>query len=445
MKCDNTRMALRGQNKSAISVSGLPVTGLRGWAVAAVVGYAFSVSACGACPDGTEPDENCVCSDGTVLTPEECGTTEPETASPDRLDVCTDWGVLDGNLTERGVLAEMGTQCFRFSVAEVGDIRFTVSDVTQVPLLELIDDDGDRRVQASEIGASNFSFGARPPEVALALPRDEFFVRLSSGAGPYTLNVRFDRHPQNSPASDPGKAPDSTAYSYGELNPGPTSPVAGYVGRFDEFDLYQLSLQDAGTVRLTITQANVVPLIEIVRDDGDMVVQQQEIIASNFSFGARPNEVTKILDRGEYFIRCGSADTTYALNITLTPHTRPTPLDDPGSRLEDAADLGGCLAAVNEPVSGYVGPLDTDDIYRFCVDGPGTVGVTITDAAVVPLIEFIKDTGDMEIQTDEVTACNFSFGQRPAECSFAASEAGTYFMRVGSAETLYVTSLDFTP
>lgn len=433
----------------------------------------FSVG-CGECEDGSYPDETtCTCADGEVVSSCERGGSGGSAGAGavsgaggtggasgsgavggnggaagsggasdvNDLSSCVLWGAIEGSTSVSGVLSAGTAECYTFETPEVGNIRFTVSNAERTPLVELIAGDEDSYLQADEVLTSNASYGTRPIEIPATLPRQRFWVRVSSGMGAFTLNARFDSHASESPAVDPGQSP-SASHVIGVLADGPAAPVTGYVGALDASDYYRVELEDVGTLRVTLTEYDRIPLTAIVHDDGDGVVQMAEVVASNFSYGTRPAEFSSILPEGTYYLRVDSATTTYTLNITFDAYDTSATDSGAEATLTTARDLG--LVSDSVTTSGYIGPLDSVDIYRFETSAGGPITINILDVTATPLVEVIADTGDGVIQTSEITSSNFSYGGRPAQFTWSPDAAATFYLRVGSANTLYTININHT-
>ncbi len=138
--------------------------------------------------------------------------------------------------------------------------------------------------------------------------------------------------------------------------------------------------------------------------------------------------ITENLTPGTYFIEVQSvndAETTYNLQLTGTP----LPNNAAGDTADKALDLGSLAAP--KSASDWVGDIDSQDYYKFTVDGNSTVNLSLTG---------MSGNASLSVYDSNNTSKGYSYNSGNADENITTNlEAGTYFASVSgsSANTNY--------
>ncbi|MGB7271857.1 MAG: hypothetical protein WBC69_01085 [Geitlerinemataceae cyanobacterium] len=213
----------------------------------------------------------------------------------------------------------------------------------------------------------------------------------------------------------------------------------------DTDDFYRVTLERSSRLNISsIYSAR--PEIEIISDfNNNDIIDSNEIIARGqpSGFGSGDLSFDTDLAFGTYFIRVGSSDSSlvsetadYTLTLTNTPVGTLT--IDPGNQLSQALDIG--ILNGHRTFSEYVGnrTLDTDDFYRFTLDRPTDVSLTLSEVRSGSLtwIYLIQDLNNNNVVegNEEIAGRQASQGN-PASIN-QALQPGTYFVRIDETTNL---------
>lgn len=212
----------------------------------------------------------------------------------------------------------------------------------------------------------------------------------------------------------------------------------------DTDDFYRVTLDRSSRLNISsIYSAR--PEIEIIRDfNNNDIIDSNEIIDSGqpSGFGSGDLSFDTDLALGTYFIRVGSSNSTlvsdtadYTLTLTNTPVGTLT--IDPGNQMSQALDIG--ILNGNRTFSEYAGNsnLDPVDFYRFTLDRPTDVSLTLSEVRTRTLtwMYLIQDLNNNNVveSNEQITGRQASQGN-PISIN-QALQAGTYFVRINEVST----------
>jgi hypothetical protein len=231
---------------------------------------------------------------------------------------CTTWDPSD-NLSEKGVLVSGSSDCYAFTLDEVGEVSITFADYDgKIPGLRLYQDDNQNGLfELSESFSDNYPSNPNNPSLSLPLEKGDYYFVVDTAKTEYRISATYKKHSEASPDEDPGEHPDKSAHDLGELG---SARVGGYVGKVDEDDYYRFDVQEAGTVTVTFADyKSKVPGLVILADENENgLLEPSEQLADNYPGNpGGPSISTLLPSAGKYFLRVYYADTTYTLSATF--------------------------------------------------------------------------------------------------------------------------------
>ncbi len=268
---------------------------------------------------------------------------------------------------------------------------------------------------------------------------EQISARLGSGL--YYVQVQFlgrsgtTRYNLRATATTPPVRDETlaTAFNIGVLSTTYTRRES--VGGNDRVDFYRFTLNDIANLQVRVNGFTSGTRFQLIRDgNNNRQVDNGEILASGSSFGANSlARATQDLPPGTYFIKVESTSTRptqYQLNLIPTlfgGNVSP----EPGNTLPLASNTLGVFSGTRV-LREYVGPLDTNDFYRFTVNDLSNLQITRIGSSRDPEVRLIRDSNNNGIvDRDEV----FLNDNRFAVLSDRASidvPVGTYFIGVES-------------
>ena len=159
------------------------------------------------------------------------------------------------------------------------------------------------------------------------------------------------------------------------------------VGLADTNDYYRIFLPSTRTLNVQLTGLMANADLQLIRDaDGDLQVDDGEVIGWSFRDYTSEDSITATLGSGVYFVRVyeHSGDTSYTLRLT----------DDlPGNTLGTARGTLGILSGTAF-VDDFVGAADTDDYYRVGVSPGGLMYLSLTGLSADADLQVIRDADE---------------------------------------------------
>jgi hypothetical protein len=207
---------------------------------------------------------------------------------------------------------------------------------------------------------------------------------------------------------------------------------------------YSVPLEENGSMVFQISDfaANSVAmsLYGVKKDDG--VLTEDELLKALPSRDG--SVIEQLLPNGEHFLKI-NGNGSYTLTASFTPHGEAAPAEDPGANPDDRA----LTLDISEPtrVSGYTGPLDAADVYRFELTEAATVNIGFVDSLNAPLagwsMSLYKAEPDDGIFA-ESEQIGVALARDNAPTFVKALTPGTYFIRV-LGESLYTMVVSQAP
>lgn len=238
--------------------------------------------------------------------------------------------------------------------------------------------------------------------------------------------------------TDPGNRP-STALDVGALV-GQVSFTDSINKETDEFDFYRITLERSGRLNAAFFGDGDSVNVDIIRDfNNNDFVEFEDILFSDSTIFRDDVSVGGDLPAGTYFVRVGLRGSSplhtnnYSLNVTNTPVGTLTV--DPGNSMSQALDLG--FLNGNRTFADYAGnsSLDPVDFYRFTLDRPTDVSVTLAGTSENTSMRLIQDlNGNNVVESNEVIASTRSgsttSGRSQPTSLNETLQPGTYFVEM---------------
>lgn len=212
-----------------------------------------------------------------------------------------------------------------------------------------------------------------------------------------------------------------TAHNLGDLTG--TRNFSDFVGTTDTNDYYRFSLNGNNNVKLTLSNMTANADLQLLNSSGGMIKALKSISSTEKAMFAT-------LNAGTYYVRAypvGTANTNYDLSLNAIP-------DNPGNTRDTAQDLGNLTAT--KDVSDFIGTTDTNDYYRFTLNGNSNFKLVMNGLTANADVELMNSSGGV-ITRSVATGST-------AESISRNLSAGTYYVRVypvGGANTNYNLSL----
>ncbi|HIK33093.1 MAG TPA: hypothetical protein IGS31_17340 [Oscillatoriales cyanobacterium M4454_W2019_049] len=214
---------------------------------------------------------------------------------------------------------------------------------------------------------------------------------------------------------------------------------ADSVNTEDRFDFYRVTLDRSSRLNAAAIVTGDSVDLNIIRDfNNNDVIDSDETLATDFIVPTISSDgaINVDLPAGTYFIqvdgRAGVRRSSgYSLTLTNTPVG--TLAVDPGNVMSQATDLG--ILNGSRTFSDFVGipRLDATDYYRFSLDRPADVSVTLTGTRAQTVVRLIQDlNGNNAVEDNEVLARTnsgtlASTQSQPATIN-QTLQPGTYFV-----------------
>ncbi len=216
----------------------------------------------------------------------------------------------------------------------------------------------------------------------------------------------------------------------------------------DTDDFYRVILERSSRLNISSLYSAAVD-VEIIRDlNNNDIIDSNELIdrGQNSGFGNGDLSFDTDLAFGTYFIKVGSQNSSLVSNsadytLTLTNTPVGTLTVDPGNQMSQALDIG--ILNGSRTFSEYAGKsnLDPVDFYRFTLDRPTDVSLTLSEVRSGSLtwIRLIQDLNNNNVveesfQRNEVIAGRQISQGNPNSIN-QALQPGTYFVRIDEVST----------
>ncbi|NGZ28194.1 MAG: hypothetical protein G8345_15040, partial [Magnetococcales bacterium] len=254
--------------------------------------------------------------------------------------------------------------------------------------------------------------GTSPENISVFLSAGSYYVDVMqySGDTGYSLTLTA-----SGGGADPAGNTLSQAQNLGTLNQ--STNINGWIGNSDPVDLYRFALAGEATINLNLTGLNSNADIYILDDQGT------EWFSSTLN-GTQNEQISAWLDTGTYYIKVNRfyGDTNYNLSVGYVPGDFDA--SDVGDTTSTAADLGTLSGLVE--LDGYVGAVNTADMYRFVLGGSSNFTAQLTDLV-----------GDADLRifggnNGSVLIASSTLGGEQDDTVSLVLSAGTYYAKVNS-------------
>lgn len=229
----------------------------------------------------------------------------------------------------------------------------------------------------------------------------------------------------------------STALDVGSLV-GQVSFADSLNGQTDTFDFYRVTLDRSSQLNAAFVGTGNNVSLRLIRDfNNNDIVEFGEAIRSTSTSGStsRDAAVSSDLPIGTYFIELGIQGTSSTNNYTLTLTNTPvgTLTVDPGNLMSQALDIG--ILNGSRTFADFVGSpsLDPADYYRFTLDRPTNISLTLAGTTNDTVVRLIQDLNNNDVVENNEVIGRTSSGSTGAGRSQPTSinqtlQPGTYFV-----------------
>ncbi|MFV1980394.1 MAG: pre-peptidase C-terminal domain-containing protein, partial [Rhodothermia bacterium] len=327
------------------------------------------------------------------------------------LVTATDLGALGSSLTVSDIVGALDVSDFyRFTIGTAQTVQVLLRGLAEDLQLQLIDDANGNGIidNGEDLAASRRSRNSSESMVA-SLQAGTYFVRVyqdnfaESENSSYELSIRTPTAATANPSDPGGNLP--SAANLGTLN----GAVArsDFVGDSDADDFYRIRLDEPREVRVLLSGLAEDADVRLIADvDGNLAIASGEVIESSNSSGSDHDFISEDLGPGDYFVHVfqpsfpANQNTNYNLEITSTPLAIST-ASDPGELLPAAMDIGNLTTP--QVFQGYIGSLDTQDLYRFTMQTQGEVRATLGGLVEDATLSIVADVNaNLAIDSGEV-------------------------------------------
>jgi Ca2+-binding RTX toxin-like protein len=206
----------------------------------------------------------------------------------------------------------------------------------------------------------------------------------------------------------------------------------------DEFDFYRVTLDRSSRLNAAFIGTGSSVYLNLIRDfNNNDVIESGDLLDRDLILSS-DGVVTSDLPPGTYFIQVdGGGTNNYTLNLTNTPVGTLTV--DPGNLMSQALDLG--FLNGSRTFADFAGSpaLDPADYYRFTLDRPTNVSLTLAGTSSSVPIRLIQDLNNNDVvESNEVIARDNSgvtatSRSQPTSIN-KALQPGTYFVDLGAGD-----------
>jgi hypothetical protein len=244
--------------------------------------------------------------------------------------------------------------------------------------------------------------------------------------------------PDTVPTSFSGRASFAAASAV-PMSPGSTLPTAENLGILagrqvvsdtvslsNELDIYRFQLTSASDLNLTLAGLTANADLFLIRDfnnDG-LVTVSNEVLDLSANSGTTPDAITaQNLAAGTYYAAVLSDRTFTNYTLTLTS-------DAVGNTLNTARNLG-TLGSSTLSLRDYVGADDLDDYYRFELNRPSSLNLSLTGMTADADIYLIQDVNfNGVVEAGEVLDYSIAANATSESIAISGLTAGTYYIGV---------------
>lgn len=217
----------------------------------------------------------------------------------------------------------------------------------------------------------------------------------------------------------------STALNVGSLV-GQVSFTDSVNRQTDEFDFYRVTLDRSSRLNAALIGIGSAVNFRLIRDfNNNDVIEFEDILQSTVARG--DGVVSSDLPVGTYFIQVEAGGTNdYTLTLTNTPVG--TLSVDPGNLMSQALDLG--FLNGSRTFADFAGNsrLDPADYYRFTLDRPTDVSLTLAGASNDTVVRLIQDLNNNNVVENNEVIGRTSLGSIQPPSINRTLQPGTYFV-----------------
>lgn len=307
---------------------------------------------------------------------------------------------------------------YRFNLATASNVELSLTQLQADADIELFNSAGTL-ITFSENTGTNSELISR------TLGAGSYYVRVYPYLGttnfPLNSNTNYTLNLSAVPITDGAGNTLNTAFNLGVL--GSNIVISDYVGSNDLNDFFQFALNTGSNFNLTLTDLIADADVQLIRDfNNNGIVDANEVLASSTLGGNASEAISTVLTAGNYFVRVYpfSGNTSYTLTLGASPIGDNT--------LSTANNLG--TLNTETTVTGFVGSSDTQDFYRFALNGNRAVSLALSNLSADADLQLIRDFNNNGIVDQADILASSVRGNSASEFILRDLSAGTYFVRV---------------
>ncbi len=311
--------------------------------------------------------------------------------------------------------------CYKLNMTGAGTLALNLTGLTGDANLSLL----DAKSKVLKTSANKKNAGEA---ISMALPAGYYFVKVTPADGgkssvnntTYTLSNKVDYFP----GDNAGNALDK-ANVIGGLADGVAAECSDWTGFGDPADYYQLTLTNAGTLRLNLN------LTDLTGDANLTLLDNKgKVLKASSAKGHIDEAIVMPLLAGDYFVKVAPADggkgiinnTCYNLSSTVDYF----PEDKVGNTASGAAVIGELADKVVVELPGWAGFGDPADYYQLTLTTAGALSLNLTG---------LSGDANLTLLDNKGKVLKTSANKKSADELIAtALAAGDYLVKVAPAD-----------
>ncbi|HEY9626657.1 MAG TPA: hypothetical protein V6C84_05100 [Coleofasciculaceae cyanobacterium] len=344
-----------------------------------------------------------------------------------------------GTLTENKVFQDSVGKSdqidyYKFELGKISDFYAEINDSSYGSKMSLIlDVNSNGFIDGNEsIASGSGSIYVNSP-ISKTLPPGTYFIEVKSFSNYSDSNYRMSLTTTAKPGSlpyDPGSM-IGMAYNLGDLPD--TLVVKEFIGSIDKEDYYKVNLTQNSDLNATLSGLSGTVRMSLIHDaNSNGFIDGGEILTSGSGSIFENSPISETLPQGAYFLAINSLDsndTKYDLNLSIVAKPRNI-LDDPGSALTTATDLGTITGT--SIAKDLVGSLDKTDFYKFSLSKSSNFNAALSELSDTVEISLLQDVNSNNVIDggERVAYGNGSiYSSNPISKTL---QAGSYYIEVKS-------------
>ena len=318
--------------------------------------------------------------------------------------------------TARGLNITPGTQTFTDWVGSLDTndyYRFTLNGRSSFNLsLNGLSADADVQLLNGngQVLQSSTRSGTSAESISATLDGGTYYVRAYRYSGDTYYNLGVSA----TPVTPPDYAGNTITTARNITVGSTTSTYSDWVGTLDTNDYYRFSVGSNSNLAVTLNGLSGDADIQLLDSSGVTVMQ------GSYNGGITADSINRQVGAGTYYLRVypmSGVNSNYNLSVSANP---VAPSDYAGNTLSTARNIS--VGSTTSTYSDWVGTLDTNDYYRFSLNGTSNFNLSLNGLSGDADVQLLDGNG-ISIQSSTYS------GTTPDSINRQLA-AGTYYIRV---------------